>query len=189
MWRGQAGVALPVNLITFDGTLVNKNAKLQWSTENELNNKGFELQRSYNGTDFKTIGFITSAANSSGAGSYAFNDPELAQSLNYYRLKQIDIDGSFEYSKIVLLKANISNDIKVLNNPFNNFIDIQLSTAFAPSSVMQLMDANGRLVSQQILMPNLIRQRMNVRSNLAKGVYYLKVISGKQQFVTTVVKQ
>jgi hypothetical protein len=189
MWRGQAGVALPVNLITFDGTLVNKNAKLQWSTENELNNKGFELQRSYNGTDFKTIGFITSAANRSGAGSYAFNDPELAQSLNYYRLKQIDIDGSFEYSKIVLLKANISNDIKVLNNPFNNFIDIQLSTAFAPSSVMQLMDANGRLVSQQILMPNLIRQRMNVRSNLAKGVYYLKVISGKQQFVTTVVKQ
>lgn len=189
MWRGQAGAALPVNLITFDGTLLNKNAKLQWTTENELNNKGFELQRSYNATDFKTIGFIPSAANSSGAGSYGFIDPELAQSLNYYRLKQIDVDGSFEYSNIVLLKTNITNDIKVLNNPFNNFIDIQLSTAFAPSSVMQLLDANGRLVAQQILMPNLVRQRMNVRSNLAKGVYYLKVIAGKQQFVTTVVKQ
>jgi hypothetical protein len=87
------------------------------------------------------------------------------------------------------LKANFSNDIKVLNNPFNTFIDIQLSTAFAPSSTMQLLDDNGRLITQQILMPNLIRQRMNVRSNLAKGVYYLKVVAGKQQFVTTVVKQ
>lgn len=189
MWRGQVGAILPVNLISFDGALINKNAKLQWRTENELNNKGFELQRAYNGTDFKTIGFISSAANSSGAGSYVFNDPELAQSLNYYRLKQIDVDGSFEYSNIVLLKTNISSNIKVLSNPFNNFIDIQLSTAFAPSSVMQLLDANGRLVAQQILMPNLIRQRINVRSNLAKGVYYLKVIAGKQQFVTTVVKQ
>lgn len=189
MWRGQAGAALPVNLISFDGALVNKNSRLQWRTENESNNKGFELQRSYNGTDFKTIGFIPSAANSSGAGSYGFNDPELAQSLNYYRLKQMDVDGAFKLSNIVLLKVNISNEIKVLNNPFNTFIDIQLSTAFAPSSVMQLLDANGRLITQQILMPNLIRQRMNVRSNLAKGVYYLKVIAGKQQFVSTVVKQ
>ena len=189
MWRGQVGATLPVNLITFDGAIVNKNARLQWKTENEINNKGFELQRSYNGTDFKTIGFVASAANSSGAGNYSYADPELAQGLNCYRLKQIDIDGAFKYSNIVLLKATIGTDIRVLNNPFSTYIDVQLSTAFAPMSIIQLLDAQGRVLQQQTLMPNLIRQRVNVRSNLANGVYYLKVISGKQQFVTTVVKQ
>jgi len=189
MWRGQVGAVLPVNLISFDGALVNKNARLQWRTENELNNKGFELQRAYDGTNFKTIGFIPSLANSSGAGSYSFADQELAQSFNYYRLKQIDTDGTFTYSNIVLLKANLGNELKVLNNPFNHFIDIQLSSSFAPISTVQLIDANGRMILQNTLMPNLLRQRIPVRSNLANGVYYLKVLSGKQQFVTTVIKQ
>jgi len=147
------------------------------------------LQRAYDGTNFKTIGFIPSLANSSGAGSYSFADQELAQSFNYYRLKQIDTDGTFTYSNIVLLKANLGNELKVLNNPFNHFIDIQLSSSFAPISTVQLIDANGRMILQNTLMPNLLRQRIPVRSNLANGVYYLKVLSGKQQFVTTVIKQ
>lgn len=190
MWRGTVGAPLPVTLLDLKGVLKNKNALLTWNTENELNNKGFEIQRSYDGSQYKTIGFVQGAINSSISRAYSFDDKELAQQVNYYRLKQIDLDGAFKYSDIVTLKNSFSDDVKVLSNPFNSYIDLQLGKAFLGKTNLRLIDMNGKVVYQTLLQQNQSRLRLPLNNlAIAKGVYSLQLVSGNNQFTTKLVKE
>lgn len=103
---------LPVSITNFSAALRNKKAQLNWTTASELNNSGFEIEKSINGKDFSSIGKIASKAlngNSTSTIDYSFEDIKLSAGNNYYRLRQIDKDG----------KASISN-IEVINNPFTS---------------------------------------------------------------------
>ncbi len=190
MWRGTVSAAVPVTLVNFKGTILNRNAALSWNTENETNNKGFEIQRSYDGAQYKTIGFVPGAINSSRSQSYVFNDKDLAQQVNYYRLKQIDLGGSSKFSNIVLLKTSFSDDVKVLSNPFNNYLDLQLSKTFQAKATLRLLDISGKVVYQTVLQQGQARLRLPINNiAIAKGIYTLQVIAGTQQFSTKLVKE
>jgi hypothetical protein len=96
---------LPVTLVDFKANVNNKNVGLTWSTANEENNKGFEIQRSNNNVDWYTVGFVASKGNSSTGHNYSYTDNELASGKYYYRLRQIDIDSRVKLSSTLL--ANI----------------------------------------------------------------------------------
>jgi len=116
---------VPVEMLTFTASVRNSQVQLLWSTASELNNRGFEIERSVNdASNFVTIGFVDGKGSSTEISYYSFTDNPQVSGANqiYYRLKQFDFDGTFTYSNIV----NVSYDLPaefVLNqnypNPFN----------------------------------------------------------------------
>lgn len=113
---------LPVELTSFTASLTKSGTGLlEWHTESELNNDRFEIQRSENGVDFTTLGSVDGAGTSSSPHDYQFEDTDPILSLVYYRLKQVDFSGEFEYSSIVSLDftgaEGGSNRLVVSPNP------------------------------------------------------------------------
>jgi len=116
---------VPVELLAFTASVNNSEVRLLWSTASELNNRGFEIERSNNdNVNFITIGFVDGKGSSTEINYYSFTDNPQLSGVNqiYYRLKQIDFDGTFSYSDIVNVSYDVPADF-VLNqnypNPFN----------------------------------------------------------------------
>jgi hypothetical protein len=110
---------LLIRLPSFTGNNNNGINQLQWQTVTESNNKQFEIERSSNGSSFTTIGIVSGAGNNSSIKNYSFNDAASLVGTNYYRLKQIEYDGKFEYSNTIILKAdNEKNKNYHLSQPF-----------------------------------------------------------------------
>lgn len=100
---------LPIELTSFTGTSYFENNTLNWTCASELNNDRFDIEHGTNGTDWTVIGTVKGAGNSSVMTSYEFKDLRFSIGINYYRLKQIDYDGQYEYVGIL----SISNITKV----------------------------------------------------------------------------
>lgn len=120
--------ALPVNLIAFEGQWLEKNqvALLEWSTAFEENNSHFELERSEDGQNWTRIGSVEGAGNSLETQHYEFTDKLEGISVNasklYYRLRQVDYDGAFEYSPVVVLsKSTIAPELTLYPNPSTSY--------------------------------------------------------------------
>jgi len=114
---------VPVELTSFTASASAEVVTLKWSTATELNNRGFEIERSTNKTSWKKIGFLEGKGTTTEPQQYSFEDrlSGIVSSKFYYRLKQVDFDGSFEYSKIVEVEIIPSDFLLTQNypNPFN----------------------------------------------------------------------
>lgn len=164
---------LPIEMGAFNVIAENGSAKLNWTTLSETNNKGFEVERSIDGEKWSTIGFVGSRSknnNSSQPLNYSFNDesPEYAV-INYYRLKQIDIDGKQVYSDIRFIKIEASSFVKLSPNPVHDMLLIKISD-WRQVKEIDVMDNAGRVMysarenKQQIDM-----------STFATGIYFLRI--------------
>jgi hypothetical protein len=124
------GVA-PVELTSFRSYLKNNQVELQWTTATELNNYGFEVERSVNGDDWSTLGFVAGHGTCFTPQQYSFRDAQLDRSATelYYRLKQMDRDGTTEYSDVlrVALATPTSMNLSVYPQPFANRLNIDLA--------------------------------------------------------------
>ena len=122
---------LPLELLEFNGTLVNSNAYLQWKTENETNTSMFIVERSLDGNNYYQVGTIV-AANMTGINHYSFTDPDITSlgvSIVYYRLRQVDLDGNFDYSDIVALSIeNKKLTISLYPNPVSTQINLTIKS-------------------------------------------------------------
>ncbi len=178
---------LPVKLIRFNGAIANNITNLNWATSSEINNKGFEVQRSLDGTDFETIGFVKGVGNSNAVNKYAFNDNlsinnQLPTTI-YYRLKQIDLDGKYEYSNTIVIKTNedlnFGNDISIVPNPFTDGVQINFSQHQNAAVNVILVDALGREVyTKQV--PSIIGNNIITIDNLnllQNGIYFIRLES------------
>ena len=113
---------LPVELISFTATSNGKEVILNWSTATELNNLGFEIQRSTKGEEFFSLGFIDGHGTTTEQQNYSYADRNLDDGKYYYRLKQVDYDGSYEYSDVVEVEWRAFNSYLLEQNypnPFN----------------------------------------------------------------------
>ena len=116
---------VPVELIAFHASIRNSEVQLLWSTASELNNQGFEIERSINDPDdFVTIGFIDGKGSSTEINYYSFTDRPQVSGVNqlHYRLKQIDFDGTFSYGNIVNINYDVPAEFVLSQNfpnPFN----------------------------------------------------------------------
>lgn len=180
----------PVELSHFTCQLVEKNVLINWVTESELNNFGFEIQKSENTTtDFQKIGFINGNGTSNDPHNYEFLDNDVTTGIYYYRLKQIDYSGVYKYSKSIEVAVNIPNKFYLAQNypnPFNSSTSISYTLPVAGHVHFTIYNTNGKEVYQaenefqeagtHTLQWNGLGQS---GENLASGVYYYKIVSNK----------
>ena len=117
---------VPVELTNFTAQVINGNVELKWTTATELNNSGFDVERSINDGAFESISFIPGAGTTTETQQYFYTDENIYGFLKY-RLKQIDFDGHFEYSQIISVNslANLSFELhQNYPNPFNPITNI-----------------------------------------------------------------
>ena len=167
--RFTASSNLPVELVYFKGKTTDQGNHLTWQTASELNNEGFEIERSTTGLDWQAIGFVKGSGTTQSAQDYTFMDTELFSGTSYYRLKQVDFDGRYEYSRVVGVSRNefgtgddstaSSRDfgkVRVFPNPVKDELTIMEGQGIATlynilgQPVMQLAvspDASGFVVS------------------------------------------
>ena len=189
---GIPGAALPVSLISFNGFQKDKYGILEWKTSTENNNKGFELEKSFDGIRFSKVAFIQGAGNSSTPRSYIHNDKTRLTNIQYYRLKQFDLDGGFAYSNTVVLKSNGKELLDLINvsNPFFTSVNLLFNKPPEGMIKIQLLDMNGRVVfSTRKLAGNSSKLDLGIPSIISSGSYVLNISAEEQQFSKTIIKQ
>jgi hypothetical protein len=188
----------PINLLSFKGEHQTKSNVLIWATASEQNNNGFELQYSSDGVHFDKLSFISSKAingNSSSKLTYQFNDARALSGNAYYRLKQIDVDGKFSYSNIVLLKGARANALSLSNlhpNPARNILNITIDAPANNTVSIEIRDMTGKLLRHQQTTVLSGENSLPVDvAGLASGSYFIKAISstGDQTSVRKFVKE
>ena len=172
-----ASGTLPIELLSFSGRLQNENAKLDWSTAFEQNSKGFDIEKSLDGINFRKIGFVAAAGNSNSIRNYTFTDPQRAVEFNYYRLKLVDIDNTSDYSDVVLVKnAFGKQDVYLAGNPITNNINIQFAKVPNGKVSVKIYDMKGRKIYEAGHNNfNQTSLKIDIGSRLAQGVYSIKV--------------
>lgn len=133
---------LPVELLSFKAWKARSGVSLSWSTASELNNKGFIIERTQNGTAWTDVGFIAGNGTSSIIRSYSFSDPSPLKGMNYYRLKQQDYDGLIKYSPVQAVQIDkLMNPLNLYPNPATEEVYIQTEEA----GLVHIMDLTGRI--------------------------------------------
>ncbi|MDD2386760.1 MAG: T9SS type A sorting domain-containing protein, partial [Bacteroidales bacterium] len=167
---------LPVELLSFDIKCKDKSNILSWITASELNNDYFEVQRSYNATNWENIGNIQGAGNSNKLLNYSFADQKTNKKA-YYRLKQVDFDGKFEYSKIIVSNCVPNNDdaeVIIYPNPCNDFLNISISNWDSESVKYEITNLTGQIIySSKLVIESSFAFEQIETSNLKPGMYYI----------------
>jgi hypothetical protein len=149
-----SGSVLPVSLIDFKGQHIGNKNVLSWSTTTEVNNKGFRVQYSFNGNDFRDMAFVNSKApngNSSSQLNYQYTDSRSLAENVYYRLIQVDKDGHISYSKIILIKGEKANSLAlsaVYPNPSKNYLNLVVSSPADNHIKIIISDVTGKAVQR-----------------------------------------
>ncbi len=166
---------LPVKWLDFKATQKDENAiLLNWSTASETNNSHFEIERLY--TDWEMIGTLKGKGTSNIINNYQFIDNTFSTSSQsiYYRIKQKDYDGKYEYSKIAVVHFNkTDDDIMIFPNPSNQIVNISSSQSIQN---IEVYDVTGKLV----LSPRNDNHQKHIELNLSafgNGIYFIQVTS------------
>ena len=173
---------LPVELLTFEAYAIPSAVKLEWSTGSELNSDHFDIERSSNGSDFESIGVVAAAGSSFQTQHYDFTDEKPYSGLNYYRLRQVDIDGEFEYSPVRTVRFTPSSElVHVFPNPGTTSLEV-VSGAELANTRLILLDATGRMVLDKALWSS--RNIIDV-STLAPGLFVYQIVDADQERMST----
>lgn len=167
---------IPVELTSFTASLINDEVVLNWVTATELNNQGFEIQQSYDGENFKNIGFVPGFGSTSETKSYSFTVNNTPSGLHYYRLKQVDFDGTYEYSPLVEIEGPVPGEYALHQNhpnPFNPSTTISFSLPVDSDVNIKLFNMLGQEVAE-IINSNFQTGNHNIEFNadgLSSGAY------------------
>lgn len=186
---------LPVDLLRIYAKKSGVDAQVLWNTANEYDVNAYQIERSMDGKTFKGIGTVDALNRNAGINSYVYTDknPFAAARTNtiYYRLKMVDVDGSFTYSPIVQLNNEESTVAKLLvyPNPFNQSIVIDVAGKTGETTI-SLYGIDGKLAAskQVVLSGSENAITLDALSTLDAGIYFLKVIIGEEVNVIKVVK-
>ena len=172
---------IPVELASFAATVNDGNVVLSWSTATETNNSGFEIQRSdKNSNDWKRISFVPGFGTSTEIHSYTFTDENVVTGIYSYRLKQIDYDGTSEYSNIIeaeVFPPKVFSLEQNYPNPFNPGTKIRFSLAADSKVTLTVFDVLGQEVVN-LIGGNLAAGSHEIdfnASNINSGVYFYRI--------------
>ena len=188
---GSAGLGstlLPVEIISFRAVEQNNKVILNWTTASESNNSYFEIERSITGNQYEPIGRVAGGGTTSQTTHYNFTDFAPFTATNYYRLKQVDIDGRYKYSAILTIKLNskLKKGVNISPNPVSDKINIRISSDAATNGGIRIINASGQTIYQQserlVKGENLFT--INSLQNLSKGIYTVQVVIDGDIFST-----
>lgn len=179
------GQSFPLKLVNFTAKKVERSTSLEWLTAEEVNTSHFEVQRSTNARDWQVLP-VKLAAMGSGGHHYTTFDHEPTAGLNYYRLKMIDLDGSFAFSKIVATEHGNVFKAQVFPNPATTWMKLELTGEGVISGKAELVNTGGTVVWKGWIVDG--KATLEV-SNIPKGLYLLRVQSGSGKNIQKVVIQ
>lgn len=177
---------LPVELLYFSGEAMEGDVYLEWATASEINNDYFEVYHSRDGMEFQVIGRVSGNGTTNVESLYTLIHDQAGVGVNYYRLKQVDFDGAYEYFDIISVVNDpgaIGMNFVVYPNPGTaENINIRVSTVddFIPVQ-LRIVDLLGKVLYEEKLDPALsINKRIVPEDKLKPGVYLIEVNQGKQ---------
>lgn len=178
--------ALPVTLISLKGQRVDANlVTLTWETSAEINNSGFDIERSPNTTNFEKVGFVDGGGTIASTKKYQFDDRNPSENVTYYRLKQLDYDGKFEYTRIIAVNGFREQlSLSTIPNPgfqTQGFFLVKGNDS-SGKVALTVVDVKGMLVykNDQIVLGKNKQIPLSMLPELTTGLYIAKVISGNE---------
>ncbi len=147
--KGFSDPLIPVELTSFTANSVGNNIVLNWTTATETNNKGFEIERRFEGTSWTTIGFVEGNGTTTEISSYSYEDTPQENGILDYRLKQIDFDGTYEYSSIVEVSVQVPKIFELSQNypnPFNPATTIEFNLPIKSLVTLKVYNPLGQEV-------------------------------------------
>jgi len=190
-----AGGITPVTLTNFTARHKGSGVTIDWSTSQELNNSYFQVERSADGsTNWSVIASVIGAGNSEVVNNYNSYDASPLSGVNYYRLKQVDINGNYVYSNTVAVKMDLlKTTISVLANPFYNTLSVNFTSPTSQIVTARLVDITGKQIAVEKWSVNngTTKKDFTNVSGLQRGMYILSIINntGEILFNGKVVKQ
>lgn len=172
---------LPANNLAFKASLVDERSILQWGVKDEYDIDYYEVEYSTDGKQFIPLGRVNSKGNNTGANNYQFTDQVNTLAMTrYYRLKVVGVRGTHTYSPVLRLSLKNLQVTRILPNPFDKVITIQLYLKSAERLQMRLIDMYGRVVynAAEQLSKGTHSLSVQVPSGLAAGTYVMELIAG-----------
>ena len=178
--------ATPVELSYFACSFIESKVMLNWTTSSEVNNFGFEIQKSINASSgFNKIGFVNGNGTTNDSQDYEYVDEDVTTGIYYYRIKQIDYDGDYKFSNVFEVSVNIPNKFYLAQNypnPFNSSTSISYTIPTAGNVQVIIYNMNGKEVYKAVdkfheagSYSFFWNGLSNTGKNLASGVYYYKI--------------
>lgn len=179
-------IIVPVELTSFNAAYSDGRVNLTWITATELNNYGFEVERRDDYSSYQTIGFVDGNGTSTNRVTYNFVDDNLTSNRYYYRLKQIDFDGSSEYSNEVLVDISSLSDFQLYQNypnPFNPSTKIKYSipqNSFVKITLHDILGSEIKTLVSEAVQPGMYEITVD-GSDLSSGMYFVRLSSENVQ--------
>lgn len=162
---------LPVELMHFTANLKAEDVHLTWATASETNNRGFDIQHSIDGASWSTIGFVEGNLNSTSPIDYQFVDTKVSTQYNYYRLKQLDYNNTFEYSPIQHIHIEKEKPaLSIFPNPSRGKINIEYFNPSRNKAHYKLINSQGRVVLENAFSQKIFKEEIILPHS---GFYFL----------------
>lgn len=168
--------SLPVKLVKFEGKNTGEGNALIWATTSEVNSDYFGVERAVDGKNFKEISRVSGAGNSAVTNEYGFTDRSYTSGSNYYRLKQVDRDGTYAYSRIIYIDAKNGLVSKIYPNPVQSLLTVEIPDEGMKQVTVKIVSASGVVITQK---ENVKVQQGVLHHDVSKlipGVYQIIVI-------------
>lgn len=163
----------PVTLSSFTASKGKNEVYLNWNTSSEQNTDYFDVESGDNGVTFSKIGTVGSSGNSNTERSYNFTDLRPRNGSNYYRLKMVDKDGAFSYSKVVSVQMQIGN-WKLSPNPATTIVELQGPFSRGEQALIRIVNNNGQEVYRKTAVSENNKVQINIQK-LPAGIYHLQM--------------
>jgi hypothetical protein len=178
-----AGAPLPVQLTSFNATEDGLNTKLVWATVEESGITSYVIEKSTDGRNFTTVGSVKAA----NLKTYSFTDAQGISDNSYYRLKMMEIDGTFKYSYIVSVKSKLTMNISLSPNPVKSMLMVQHPKA-GEAGHIQIVSAAGQTIKDIRLSANAVVSNVDM-SGFTGGLYHVIFRNGADVISKTILKQ
>lgn len=176
MWGG----ALPVEWLSIKGRWIPFGVEIKWATGSEDNNSHFVIERTHDGAHWEIIGETVGAGFSSSISRYTFIDENPYSDMNYYRVKQVDFDGQYDYSDVVMVHSSVAQkqfEVSVFPNPAKDVVTVEWNKGDRNSKIV-IIDINGKIIKQ-------IDQTYNYShtidlTNIDTGIYFIQLVGANE---------
>lgn len=179
---------LPVTFTSFSATLINNTALIVWTTQQEYNSDKFIVEKSNDGINWNTLAVVGAAQTSNSPKNYSSTDAQV-QAVNYYRLKEVDLDGSFQFSKVVKIAGAEKNSfaVKIFPNPVTSTATITAGSNTNKTVHIKIFSSNGTQVKEMTKQLYAGVNNIDIPSvnTLANGMYSIVIDSNENNAPAT----